>query len=217
MEIRGKKIVCLGDSITAGSGASKYEKCWVALLGEKVGAQTRNFGIGGTRLARQFSPTVNCPVHDLDFCGRVEELDADADLVIVFGGTNDFGHGDAPFGNETDKTKDTFCGAVNELFGSLREKYNVPIIVLTPLRRAEELREGYPEVLFPGKERLETYVEVIRRAAARFGFPLMELYNGPIRPECPSGPYKYFTDGLHPNDLGHEMLAEAIKEFIAAL
>lgn len=27
---------------------------------------------------------------------RVDEMDDDADIVIVFGGTNGYGHGDAP-------------------------------------------------------------------------------------------------------------------------
>ncbi len=217
MDIKGKKVVCLGDSITEGSGASSVEKCWVSLLAEKTGATTRNFGIGGTRLARQYSPTLDNPRHDLDFCGRVKDLDADADLVIVFGGTNDFGHGDAPFGTDADTTNDTFCGAINQLYTMLKEKYDVPVVVLTPLRRSEELREGYPEVLFPGKEKLETYVEAIRRGAARYGLPMLELYNSELRPEGPWGPYEFFYDGLHPNDNGYEKLTEKIMAFIESL
>ncbi len=38
-------------------------------------------------------------------------MDNDADIIIVFGGTNDFGNGDAPFGEMSDRTPYTFYGA----------------------------------------------------------------------------------------------------------
>jgi GTPase SAR1 family protein len=68
---------------------------------------------------------------------RVAEMDPDADLIVVFGGTNDFGHGDAPFGDFSDRTADTFCGAIHELYVSLLEKYpTATIMVITPLHRS---------------------------------------------------------------------------------
>ena len=218
MNLKNKKIVCLGDSITEGSGASSVDKCWVSRLGVLAEADCRNFGIGGTRIARQYSPSVLNPHHDKDFCSRVVSLDQDADVVIVFGGTNDFGHGDAPFGTDEDLTNDTFCGALNQLYTSLEEKYpRIPIVVLTPLHRSEEQKEGYPEKLFPGKNTLETYVGAIRRAAAKFELPLLDLYDEGICPEGPIDPFEYFSDGLHPNDAGHEKLALRIKEFLETL
>ena len=47
----------------------------------------------------------------------------DADGVVVFGGTDDFGHGDAPIGTPSDRTYDTFYGACHVLFSKLIEKY----------------------------------------------------------------------------------------------
>lgn len=40
-------------------------------------------------------------------------MDNDADIIIVFGGTNDFGNGDAPFGEMSDRTPYTFYGRIN--------------------------------------------------------------------------------------------------------
>lgn len=215
MELKGKKINFLGDSITAGSGASEVSKRYTDLIAKKTGAVCRNYGIGGTRIARQYKPTEENPRHDLDFCGRVAEMEPDADIVVVFGGTNDFGHGDAPFGEDTDTTKDTFCGALNVLYSSLREKYpEAAVVVLTPLHRSEELREGYPEQLFPGKQPLGSYVDAIRRAAARYSLPMLDLFENGICPEGPWGPFEYFTDGLHPNDAGYEKLSDAIIGFL---
>ncbi|UKI35644.1 MAG: SGNH/GDSL hydrolase family protein [Clostridiales bacterium] len=62
-----------------------------------------------------------------------------ADAVVVFGGTNDFGHGDAPIGSFDDRTPDTFYGACHDLFTRLVEKFSdVPIVVVTPLHRTNE-------------------------------------------------------------------------------
>ncbi len=76
----------------------------------EVRAICNNCGIVGTRIARQKTPPAKSYT-DRDFCSRVEEMDNDADIIIVFGGTNDFGNGDAPFGEMSDRTPYTFYGA----------------------------------------------------------------------------------------------------------
>ncbi|MBS6474738.1 MAG: SGNH/GDSL hydrolase family protein [Clostridiales bacterium] len=54
MNLQGKIIHVLGDSITQGSGVSSEEYVYHAVLGRAVGAETvRNYGISGTRIARQ--------------------------------------------------------------------------------------------------------------------------------------------------------------------
>ena len=86
MELRGLKVNFLGDSITQGSCASRQENCYVEILSRSCAlSAARNYGIGGTRIARQSVPSEN-PKYDRDFCSRVEEMDLDADLVLVFGG-----------------------------------------------------------------------------------------------------------------------------------
>lgn len=81
------------------------------------------------------------PVTDRDFCLRVTELDPDADVVVVFGGTNDYGHGDAPFGTPEDRTADTFWGACHELFSGLKSRFmEAEILIVTPLHRTNDER-----------------------------------------------------------------------------
>ena len=109
MQLKGIKANFLGDSITEGVGVPSPEFAYWNVLKEKFGlAEARGYGIGGTRIARQHTPTANRPQFDRDFCSRVGEMNPDADLVVVFGGTNDFGHGDAPIGTSADRTPDTF-------------------------------------------------------------------------------------------------------------
>lgn len=108
MNIEGKVIHFLGDSITEGVGATDASHCFVSLIGRKTGAVVHNYGVGGTRIARQ----LNCPQDEgKDFCARFIEMEQGADMIIVFGGTNDYGHGNAPFGSFEDKTPDTFKAA----------------------------------------------------------------------------------------------------------
>ena len=119
MELKGTKINFLGDSITEGAGASAPENKFTMLIEREYEAICQNYGIGGTRIAKQHTPSDN-PIFDNDFCSRVADMDADADIVAVFGGTNDFGHGDAPLGIMSDRTPDTFYGALHTLYISLQ-------------------------------------------------------------------------------------------------
>ena len=123
MELKGKKINFLGDSITEGVGCSDSKTVYHQLMKEKYGlCEARNYGIGGTRLAKQVKPSEK-PRHDLDFPMRAVDMDRDADAVVVFGGTNDFGHGDAPIGTPSDRTPDTFYGALHYLYTFLMTEY----------------------------------------------------------------------------------------------
>ncbi len=211
MKTEGLKINFLGDSITEGACATVYENCYVKLL-ENRGIISRNYGIGGTRIARQKAPSTEA-VFDRDFCQRFSEMDNDADVVAVFGGTNDFGHGDADFGEFSDTTPDTFYGALHYLYTGLRKKYpNAFIFVITPLHRMGEDNvrgEGNKQIDMPV---LEAYVQAIREVAAHYSFPILDLFNDDVLTLANAD--EFFADGLHPNDMGHMVLAEKIFEYL---
>ena len=212
MNLQGLKINFLGDSITEGHGCSSEETRFTSLIASQHGAITRCYDIGGTRLARQTKPS-EWPRHDLDFPSRVAEMDPDADLIVVFGGTNDFGHGDAPFGDFSDRTADTFCGAIHELYVSLLEKYpTATIMVITPLHRStEDIPNMHGKVL-------KDYVDVIRRGAEYYSLPVLDLYaTYGVQPAVPVMKDTFMPDGLHPNDAGHVILTNKIAQFIKNL
>lgn len=214
MELKGKKINFLGDSITERYCATRYKNCFVEVLKSECGlAEARNYGIAGTRIARQQTPS-EMKRYDLDFCSRYAEMDADADVVVVFGGTNDHGHGDAPMGEDSDRTPDTFCGACHTLFSGLLERFpSAKIVVLTPLHRSDENtpKEGSGAVL-------EDYVNRIRNIAQQYKLPVLDLFRtSAIRAHIPEIAAKLTTDGLHPNDEGHAILAAEIAEFLREL
>ena len=92
--LENKKIVFLGDSITEGSGASDYSKSFVANFQRDTKADVTNLGIGGTRIAYQTTPSICNLIFDRYYETRIYDIPVDADAIIVFGGTNDYGHGD---------------------------------------------------------------------------------------------------------------------------
>lgn len=216
MELKGTKINFLGDSITEGAGTSSHDKMFTMLIEREYGAICQNYGIGGTRIARQKTPTEEN--WDRDFISRVPEMDADADIVVVFGGTNDFGHGDAPLGAMSDRTPYTFYGALHCLYTALIEKYpDVPIVVLTPLHRiTEDIPTGDNKPAPVGT--LKEYVNIIREVAEYYSLPVLDLFKeSGLQPKIPVIQQKYVPDGLHPNDAGNDILAHKIARFLEML
>ena len=208
------RIAFLGDSITEGCGASAEEFFYVNQVGKTLNAKVLNYGVGGTRIARQQKPS--SPDFDHDFCERFSQMDDDAELVVVFGGTNDFGHGDAEIGELSDRTPDTFYGACHYLMEGLIKKYpDSTIVIMTPLHRCDE---DNVTVRGERKVRLVDYVNIIKEVAAYYSLPVIDLWSmSGIQPRVDIIKEKYCPDGLHPNDAGHELLAERIGSFLLSL
>lgn len=213
MELKGTAINFLGDSITEGVGASDITKRYTDILAREEEIIAFNYGISGTRIARQNKPS-NDPRQDLDFCSRVAELEPSADAVVVFGGTNDFGHGDASFGSFADRTEDTFYGALHVLYKSLIEKFaGKPIVIITPLHRITESdkKEGTDLTLYD-------YVNAIREVAEYYSLPVLDLFKtSGLQPNIDIIREKFMPDGLHPSDAGYEILAQKIGTFLKSL
>lgn len=95
---------------------------------------------------------------------RADEMDDDADIVIVFGGTNDYGHGDAPM-EDFDRTPETFYGAYHYLYSGLIKKYlGKQIVIMTPLHRTDEYKNTGTMKTW-GSGTLKDYVNIIREVA----------------------------------------------------
>ena len=108
MELQGKRLVFLGDSLTEGAGSSAPDKRYWEQVAKQTGAVCFADGQGGTQIAPQQHPRpeTEAPYLYHPFIDRVSSLPEQADVVVVFGGVNDFFQGDAPVGNMTDRTPD---------------------------------------------------------------------------------------------------------------
>ena len=214
MDLKNKIINFLGDSITEGVGVENPDNIYHQRIAKKYGLKkANNYGISGTRLAKQQTPTLDNPSFDRDFCSRVSKMADDADAVVVFGGTNDWGHGDAPIGKFSDRSDNSFYGACHVLFSSLISKYpGKLIVVVTPLHRVGETElHTREDVSLP----LKAYIEIIKEVALYYSLPVCDLYAiSGLQPEVEEICKKFIPDGLHPNDHGHKILAERLGNFL---
>lgn len=227
MELKGRIAAFLGDSITEGAGLADRVTCvgrYDNILARECGfAKVYNHGLGGTRIAHQISPTFECPKNDLNFCGRAHFIEDDADLIVVFGGINDYLFGDAPFGKIGDTTHDTFCGAVYYLMNFLRTRHpGATVVFMTPthssFRGFDDLLPSPTPKKKPCAQPVLGYVNAIKETAKLFDIPVLDLYHDfGIDSSKESDRREYAPDGLHLNEKGHAVLAARLKEFLLAL
>lgn len=215
MKLEGMTWNFLGDSITEGVGTTADKNRYFELIKEQYGLNEVNgYGISGTRLAKQIEKSSE-PSFDIYFASRINSM-KDADGVVVFGGTNDFGHGDAPIGSFSDRTPDTFYGACHDLYTKLLQKYpGKPVVVMTPLHRTEEndirIKHGV-------HVDLASYVTIIKEVAAYYSIPVCDMFADPFaHPANPESMEKLIPDGIHPNDAGHVCIADKLGRFLSLL
>ena len=246
MKLEGKKINFLGDSITFGFGLmhlpelpedfdislippeenpllntdpDDLEGSFVNILRKECRLKAaRNYGICGSRIARQYDDGTPDLFPDT-FIMRADRMDPDADVVVVFGGTNDFGHGNAPLGTFDDRDDGTFYGALHVLYRKLIEKYpKAEIVICTPLHRLGEELPGEPGMKPVAGALLIEYIRAIREVAEYYSLPLLDLYAcSGLQPNVPVIAELYMPDGLHPNKAGYVILARRIKKFLKSL
>lgn len=221
MKLEGLKINFLGDSITQAHGIGDVENSYWNILKRECGlCEARGYGIGGTRIARQSDEGKKWGLEQWhhDFCERYAEMDDDADVIVVFGGTNDYGHGDAPMGQMSDRTPYTFYGACHYLCEGLINKYpTAQVVIMTPLHRLNE-ENDINEMGLPKNTHLEDYVAVIKEVAEYYAIPVLDLWSvSGIQPNIEANRKALAPDGLHPNEAGHRRIAQRLEGFLRSI
>ena len=213
MELKGLKVNFLGDSITEGVGVSDRANLrYTSVFERETGTIVNNYGIGGTRITRKATPSAN-PRHDLCFLDRVEEMDPEADVVVVYGGTNDFGHG-LVFGDPDDRDEFTFRGAMHSLILRLKRRFpNSEIVFMTPIHRRTE---DTARANIDGR-RLVDFVDAMMDITAYYGIPTLDLFRTSGIQPAVAELDDMTTDGLHPNDKGAARIAKRLAGFLSAL
>lgn len=193
----------LGDSITYGEGSTTtYHK----ILKEKYDIPTvNNYGISATSIAEAQG-------YASAMCTRYSNMSDTADLITVFGGVNDFLH-NVPIGVMGDTGTTTFYGGLKTLIEGLMQKYpNSNIEFITPLKCADKWSTNKDGTNTLGKT-LVDYVEVIKEVCEYYSIPIIDLYScSSLQPNFSFSNSTYFKDGLHPNEAGHNRLAEKIEQ-----
>lgn len=123
----GARFLVLGDSYTAGYGLESPELDWTYLMADTYGMTQLNYSISGS----SFAAGDNGRYPMVERCLELPE-DEDLDFILLQGGSNDWSKS-IPLGEEDSRDATTFCGALNLILNTLREKYpDTPIVGFTP-------------------------------------------------------------------------------------
>ncbi len=203
MKLENLKISFLGDSITQGVGTTAPENSFHQIIKREYGlAEAYNCGISGTRIAKQAKPYAH--PFDMYFALRTEIMPNDADAIVIFGGTNDFGHGDSTMGDIDSTDIYTFYGAVNILIKKLQNEFpNAKLIFMTPIRRITENEPNHDGKI------LADYVNAIINVCKKYDVPVIDLFRSDI---IDPTDVSVVPDGLHPSDKGNRIMADYIAK-----
>lgn len=211
MDLKNLTIHFLGDSITEGFSANTKEASYVGRFqAQYPDATIRNYGVGGSCVSN------HCVWNSEDMRTRAKRMEPDADLIVIYGGTNDF-FCMTPLGAPDERTPDTFFGAYNLLLDDILGKYpNTKVVLCTILPRFDETwleRDGRVRVA-----PLQDYVDIIKQIGQMRNLPTIDLFNlEAFREPIPGDKSPLTADGLHPLDEGHRILFNHIHQALLSL
>ena len=204
VDFSGMKIVCLGDSVTAGSNLDKLENyeamSYPYQLGEVLNAgEVVNLGIGGSSIGRYWENA---------FVDRYSSIPADADIIIVMGGTNDgFCASERELGSLEERRERTFAGDLDELLRKLKTDYpEAEILLATPLPNIlHDMLRKERSFLLPQS----SFVKIMKQLGQEYGVLVIDLYNtNLLNTHDAAIIHSFMPDGVHGNEMGYRILAE---------
>ena len=205
-----RTLVALGDSITAGGTATRPELCWASLLadyiGEAQGAPLRlvNSGRGGDVISARSSGAFHS--HGQGYPTALERYQADVvdhrpDLVTVAYGVADVGFG-TPL--------HIFVDDLAALVDTIRSRTG-SLIVLLGCYFTNWVWPDQPEFLVHGRREVAlAYNRAIEELADRLGVLFADVWAA-----MNEAPWLIDADGVHPNNLGHQVVAARVLEVLA--
>lgn len=209
--LNGLKWACYGDSITSiVAAATASTTVYHQQIAAKTGIIPIDYGIGGSRIARPTGITITDCMTD-----RIPDGDVTADIITLMGGVNDATSslGVTPLGVMADRTTTTFYGALHVACLALLARFpskGIGLITQTP-------RRGYMSAQLP-------YVNAMIEVAQYYSIPCLDLNRSSgLYPDSVYYYTNYFYDtnpdayGLHPNTIGHSVIARQILQFIMKL
>jgi lysophospholipase L1-like esterase len=229
----GRRVALLGDSMTDKRTLGPDMLLWWEYLSQLLGFDaTYNYGRSG----RQWHQ-----IHGQAQTLWSEHQDQ-VDAILIFAGTNDYNAG-VPIGEffayeevpvevrgpkvEVRKHRiplmndSTFCGRINMTLSYLKTQYpDASIVIMTPIHRGYAKfneKNVQPDEYYCNAQGLflEDYVEVLKKAAAYWSVPVVDLYaHAGIVPNLDSN-IKYIkraaNDRLHPSTEGQYRIAKVMQ------
>lgn len=193
------RVACIGDSLTFGHGLKNREQdCYPAQLAGKLGSRwkVKGFGVSGATLIQSGTR----PYRDQPLCDDATRFEPD--VVVLMLGTND----------TNPQTWPAFHGDFRDdyltLIGSFRdENPNTLLIVCLPPPLFRDRGKQYDTDRILVKEVIPQIREVARQTDAQVVDLYSKLENESER----------FSDGVHPDERGAEIMAEEIAITVRSL
>lgn len=208
------KWVAFGDSLTEAN--LRTTKNYHGYISDATGIEVENMGKSGTGYKRSEGSSAA-------FYQRIMNVPTDADVVTIFGSGNDLSYAQMGFntfaeclGQPTDTGTNTLCGCINQTIDNLYSVLpTVQLALVTPT----------PWVDYPPTDsgnNMELYANAIVAICKRRGILCLDLYHcSELRPwEASYRELCYSKDegnGVHPNELGHKIIASHFKALLSKL
>lgn len=185
------KIMCMGDSITYGTGLSDLSQRWSDIVAAHTGHTLINLGIGGDTTGGMLA---RC---------QTQVFAKNPDVLLLLGGTNDICF--------TYDYHQAFANIVSMIRHA--QTFEIPILIGIPIpfvperfAKQEWFADRNNEHITQQCERL---AQVLRAFCADREIPVIDYRkaflngDGTVRTEL-------YADALHPNALGHRAMAEVL-------
>ena len=195
----GKKIVCIGDSITFGSGVAftRNRDAWARILGRSLGEQYEvlNYGISGATLTKEGDQPYNP-----EFWEAAKDLQAQ--IYILMLGTND--------SKPQNWNAQRYASQLDERIKELKSNPFVQTVYLMapPPAYKKKAEKPYAAFNINGDILRDEIHDIVRECAQMNDVQLIDLYA--LMENHP----EYMGDGVHPNRLGNKIIADYIFQRI---
>lgn len=220
LPLSGKTWTALGDSWT--QIFADQNKSYVNDVAELTGLTAKNSGAGGTGF-------ITGGVNNWNNQFYKHPIDANSDIVTIFGSFNDAYDGDFKFGQEGDTKADTLWGALQTTLDHVYQSaFNAQVGIIAPgpwgainqhlssdskMSTLSTFKDATVNSMSI-RDFAEKYVKTLHDFAKLNSLPFLDLYHySGLRPWDPEFINKYYhgtnnTDTTHPN-------ADTMKQFIA--
>lgn len=206
----GKRLLIFGDGISFGVGASTISKTsYASLLYEKYGFRITNYSVGNATVGNY----ANDLLKEKSILTQIDNatIDNTSEYALIFAGTNDYSNIKSDLGDINDYKDTTFYGSLNMAISKiLMTNPSTKLVLVTPLYRTcinigdnkncDDYQVNY--------KWLYQFSNAILEVAKKHRIPVLDLFNyGTINKY--NADY-YLSNGLYPNDKGHELLSDKI-------
>lgn len=188
--------MALGDSLTSGVGAEKYEQTYPYLVAQRLAKL-----YGGVTLENKSFPGATSL--DMAKDPLKKTIEAQPQIITIMIGTNDI-HG---------TTKATFIGNYREILNRLTQETGARIYVISVpyIGDASLMRWPYN---FYFDWRVRSFNRGIKSLARQYGVDYIDLYTPTLDIFRKNGPH-YSSDRFHPSAEGYAIWAPVIYDYLS--